>query len=265
MTEEGRRAFGRDPAGYERARPEYPEAVYGILRDRCGLGPGAAVFEIGPGTGKATRSLLRRGADPLVAVEPDERLATFLAGVAEAEGGALDIRIGAFEDVGLPPGGFDLGVSATAFHWLDQTASLAKVATLLRPGGWWAMWWNVFGDPMAPDDFRAATTHLFDGLERIPPSSHSGAHPFALDREARLADLDRTGAFDHVAFETIRWTCVLDTGRLKDLYATFSMISRLPDRRRHDLLEELGRIADERFGGRVERPMLTPIYTARRR
>ena len=70
---EGQRPFGNDPTGYDQARPDYPPQVYDILRDRCGLRPGVRTFEIGPGTGVATRHLLRLGATPLVVVEPDER------------------------------------------------------------------------------------------------------------------------------------------------------------------------------------------------
>src|SRR5215208_4481156 len=72
------RLFGADPANYHDARPEYPERVYDLLTTRCGLGPGTATLEIGPGTGLATHRLLALGADPLVAVEPDARLAQFL-------------------------------------------------------------------------------------------------------------------------------------------------------------------------------------------
>jgi hypothetical protein len=76
---EGRRAFGLDPTGYDRSRPEYPPEIYQLLEGRCGLRLGARVFEIGPGTGLATkRLLLDRGADPLLVVEPDERLANYL-------------------------------------------------------------------------------------------------------------------------------------------------------------------------------------------
>src|SRR5438309_1460157 len=53
-----RRLFGGDPGGYDRARPDYPSRVYEILRARCGLRPGAATLEIGPGSGLATRRLL---------------------------------------------------------------------------------------------------------------------------------------------------------------------------------------------------------------
>ena len=30
------------------------------------------------------------------------------------------------------------------------------------------MWWNVYGDPDAPDDFQVRTKVLFDSLERPP-------------------------------------------------------------------------------------------------
>jgi len=54
----GRQAFGADPARYHVARPAYPDWVFEILRDRCGLKHDTATFEIGPGTGTATRRLL---------------------------------------------------------------------------------------------------------------------------------------------------------------------------------------------------------------
>ena len=57
----GRQAFGDDPANYDVARPDYPDWVFETLRERCGLGPGCATFEVGAGTGKATRPLLAAG------------------------------------------------------------------------------------------------------------------------------------------------------------------------------------------------------------
>ena len=71
----GRQAFGADPASYDAVRAGYPDWVFEAVRAECGVGAGAAAFEIGAGTGKATGPLLALGAGPLVAVEPDARLA----------------------------------------------------------------------------------------------------------------------------------------------------------------------------------------------
>ena len=59
--EEGRRAFGADAANYDSARPDYPERVFEVIRDRCGSMVGLDAFEIGAGTGLATRRLLQLG------------------------------------------------------------------------------------------------------------------------------------------------------------------------------------------------------------
>jgi SAM-dependent methyltransferase len=256
--EEGRRAFGADAANYDSARPEYPAWVFETLRARCGLAPGARVFEIGPGTGLATRRLVDAGA-VVTAIEPDERLAAVLT----ARTPSVEIVASTFEDAVLPPGIFDLGVSATAFHWMEQRAALAKVAALLRPGGHWAMWWNVFGDSARDDAFHDATVDLLEG-GTTPSHPPTFQHPFALDEAARRADLAATGAFADVTVRMERWTLVLDPAQTRALYATYSQFAPLAEAERTRILDALAHIAATQFNGRVERNMITSLYTARR-
>jgi SAM-dependent methyltransferase len=255
----GRQAFGRDPAGYDAARPAYPEWVFDFLRERCGLVPGTATFEIGAGTGTATRRLLELGANPLVAVEPDERLAAFLQETIPDQ--ALTVVVTPFEETALREASFDLGLSATAFHWLDEQSALAKVAKLLRPCGWWAMLWNVFGDSGRADPFHEATKSLLN--QPLSPSEGDGDVPFALDAEARLASLERTDAFDSIEHRTSTWSLLLDAEETVALYATYSNVNIRPDR--EDVLNELHRIAHNEFQNRVTRNMTTSLYVARRR
>jgi SAM-dependent methyltransferase len=255
----GRQAFGADPGGYHAARPAYPDWVFDVLCERCGLAPNSVTFEVGPGTGTATRRLLELGASPLVAVEPDDRLAAFLRETVPDE--ALTVVISTFEEAALRETSFDLGLSATAFHWLDEGLALKKVAKLLRPGGWWAMVWNTFSDQHRPDPFHEATKILLDG----PSSCSAGAAdlPFALDAKARLAALERTHAFDSVDHRTSAWTLILDPDQTVALYATYSNVNIRPDR--EAVLTELGRVARDEFHGRVIRNMVTSLYVARRR
>ncbi|HET8788172.1 MAG TPA: rRNA adenine N-6-methyltransferase family protein, partial [Actinomycetes bacterium] len=53
---------------YDRVRPGYPAALFDDLAELAGVGPGARVLEIGPGTGQATVPLAERGCR-VVAVE----------------------------------------------------------------------------------------------------------------------------------------------------------------------------------------------------
>lgn len=257
---EGRRLFGIDPAAYDSARPGHAERVYEVLVARCGLGAGAAVLEIGPGTGQATRWLRDLGADPLVAIEPDPALAAYLDA---ALGGSIDVRIVALEDAPLPTCAFDLAAAASSFHWVDEEAGLAKLLSTLRPGGWLAMWWTLFGNGGAPDAFIAATSPLLAGLQTSPTRGEEGRPAHALDSEARLAALQVAG-FEDAEHEVVRWGASWDTEGIRALYGTFSPIARLGEARKAEILDGVARIAEREFGGRVERTLRTSLYTARR-
>lgn len=255
---EGRRLFGYDPASYVAARPDYPQGLYDRLVERCGLRRGMAVFEVGAGTGLATRRLLEQGASPLVAIEPDLILAAFLT--SRLPSAALRVVQQTFEEAELEPETFDLGVAAMSFHWLEQAPALAKVRRLLKPGGWWAMWWTQFGGG-EQDAFQRATDHLFADTPDSPSHGRDGGPPFAIDQEARLRDLADAG-FETAEVQVWRWTEPYETSRLVALYRTFSPIQSLEPERRERFLDELARIADQQFCGRVERPFTTALYTA---
>lgn len=257
----GREAFGADPANYHAARPPYPEAVWSALAGRAGLRRGIDILEIGAGTGLATLPLLTHKPASLVAVEPDARLAGFLSHTAADP--RLSVIAEPFEEAELPAAGFDLVVSATAFHWLETVQALTRIHTLLRRRGAVALLWNVFGDDSRPDPFHEATTHLFDGHRLSNSGGGSGKTPFALDVAERLGHFAATG-FVADAPEFRRWTLELDPEGVRALYATYSNVTALPPPEQARLLDGLAEIASRQFGGHVERNMTTAIYTARR-
>ena len=261
-TEEGRSAFGADPANYDIARTGYPEWVYERLQHRCGLAPGTRTFEIGPGTGLATSRLLTHGANPLVAIEPDARLAQFLRSKL---GGGLQILNAPFEDARLAEGGFDLGVAATSFHWMDQSVALRKIARTLCSGGWWAAWWNIYGDPEREDPFHEATKELLKSQPKSPSHYAGQPYPFPLDTTARLADINAVGDFVDSKVEVSKWSITLSAKQVRGLYASFSQFSVLESSERERLLDGLERIAEDEFAGQVVRNMCTALYIARKR
>jgi SAM-dependent methyltransferase len=207
---------------------------------------------------------LKLGADPLTLVEPDHRLARYLVKRLGPHDGRVTIEADSFERVRLARGGFDLGIAATSFHWLPERRALRKVARTLRPGGWWATWNTHHGDPSRPSAFRDATRSLYDELagRAIPNPTRARTWKY---RSQRLGALESTGEFDRIACEDIRWSVRLRTPHVQALWGTFSDVVTLRPRRRAWFLEELGKVVDQQFGGEVEIPVLTPIYTARRR
>ena len=71
------RVFGEVAALYDDIRPGYPDELLEALTAFHGGVP-APVADLGAGTGKATELLLRLGS-PVIAVEPDPRMAEILA------------------------------------------------------------------------------------------------------------------------------------------------------------------------------------------
>lgn len=257
---EGRRLFGADPEAYARARPGHPDRVYELLLQRCGLGPGTSVLEVGPGTGQATHRLLELGAEPLVAIEPNDDLARYLA---HSLGDRVDLRVTALEDAELRESSFHLAVAASSFHWIDEPVGLGAVWRALRPDGWIALWWTLFGEGREPDAFIRVTSPVLEGLDSSPTKGEPGRPAHALDAEARIGALVATG-FADVSHELVRWDASWDTDGIRALYGTFSPILRLEPARRKEILDEIARIAAQRFGGRVSRTVTTSLYTARK-
>ena len=215
------------------------------------------MLEVGPGTGQVTRRLLEIGAE-VVAVEPDARLAEF---IRERLGDQVELVEHALEDAELDASAFDLAVAASSFHWVDEAAGLASLRCALRPGGWIAIWWTSFGDETRPDPFMDAVDPLFEDVPHSPSAGLEGRPSFGRDAERRLAALSAAG-FEDPRSDEFRWSHVWDDTGIRGLYATFSPIIALEPEPRARMLDAVGRIAREDFGNRVERPLVTSLYTA---
>lgn len=256
----GREAFGHDPANYHAARPAYPDAVWALLRERAGLRAGIDILEIGAGTGLATDPLLAAAPRVVTAIEPDTRLAGFLRD--RLDDPRLEVIVSTFEESSLPDSGFDLVVSATAFHWLDAAPALRRIHKLLRPAGAIALIWNTSGDAGRADRFHTATEHLFAGHRSSPAGEGISRPSYGLDTPARLTHLREAGFVpdDPVI---LHGTLTLDAPGVRRLYATYSNVMALPADERERLLDGLAEVAAQEFAGAVTRNMTTSIFTAR--
>ena len=260
-TAGGHNLFGEDAAGYQSGRPGYPDALFDRLVERFGLDANSRVLEIGPGTGQATRRLLELGLGSLTAVEPDARMAQHLAESLGTAGGArLQLVVSRFEAAPLPPGGFDAAVAASSFHWVDPQTGLARVKTLLKPGGQFAPWWNVFHDMSGATAWSRAIRPMFDSLV-MPPSFVGDSH-YSLDVESRTAELAAAG-FTDIEHALFRQPVSLTPERVRAFYASFSPVLRLPAAERGAWLDRIGAIVDRDFGGAVEHEVLTSLYACR--
>jgi SAM-dependent methyltransferase len=148
------RSFDSAAAEYDAARPSYPEGVYAILDAHTGGLANKVVGDGGAGTGVVSRQLLERDAD-VIAFDPGigmlrrARARTPELRTVVAEAGAIPVRSKAL----------DLLCFGQSWHWVEQKRGASEAARVLKPGGWWAAWWN---HPWADSEewFDTFCTHL---------------------------------------------------------------------------------------------------------
>ncbi len=256
----GATKFGEDAALYDFARPEYPAELFAWLCVRCGLNAQSDCFEIGAGTGHATLPVLTTPVRSVLAIEPDARLAERLREKAGGDA-RLTIEVARFEDVRLDDAAFDFGFAAMSLHWLARMKALARVRAALKPGGHFAMWWNVYHNSAAPDAYGRATEHLFAGVEQ-DPNATAGRPAFALDVAARVGEL-RSAGFVDVEHRLFEQQVTFTPERLSALYGTFSRVRMAPEETRARLLGEAERVVRETFGGEVTRVVVCSAFVSR--
>src|SRR5262249_28977835 len=152
--------------------------------------PGAAVLEIGCGTGQATGPLARRGCR-LTCVE----LGGCLAAVARRNLAAfpnVEVIVSAFETWEPHGALFDVVFAATSWHWLDPNVRYAAVARVLKPGGTLAF---VSGGHAFPEDFDPFFTRIQQCYEALNEGFGTWPPPKPDDVPDERAEVERSGLF----------------------------------------------------------------------
>jgi len=183
-----RRTFGTVAELYDCARPTYPAAVFDDLAELASLEPGSRVLEIGPGTGKATVELARRGY-----VVTGIELSPELAAIARRDVPSAGIEVGDFESWEPREAGFDAVVAFAAFHWIAPELRYAKPARLLQPGGALVVVHGPLVLPEGGDSFFAEVQEDYDAVvphpDNAPPPAPEEAEGWANEfRASRVFD-----------------------------------------------------------------------------
>jgi hypothetical protein len=126
-----------------------------------------------------------------------------------------------------------------------------------------AMWWTLFRDPNSADAFSQEVERILGPATR-GAFDEPGRPPFQLDREHRIRDLATWGGLTDLAADIVAQPCTLSTAQARALYGSMaSILRRSPDEQRQ-LLDAIERVAENRFGGVVERQFVTAMYTGRK-
>ena len=196
-------AFTSKVDDYVASRPDYPATLFDALRAGGALFGGAAIADIGAGTGLFTRQLLQRGY-MVTALEPNDAMRAAADELLSGHNGYRSIAASA-EATTLRDDSIDLITVAQAFHWFDVDAVRREWLRILKQHGRVALIWNTrpLDDPLqqAIDDVLdefGGVRHSVLAAQQEPPNVQpffAGApfeelnlpHAHRLDRDAFLS------------------------------------------------------------------------------
>jgi SAM-dependent methyltransferase len=256
---------------YDELRPRYPEALFDDLLAIADPPEPPEVLEIGTGPGVATLPLAARGCH-ILGLEPGPHLAE-VARRQLADFPDVEIRQVTFEEADLGEATYDLVVSASAWHWVDQTTGFQKVARILRPGGSFAVWWghgSILGaDALA--DLRAVHDRW---APDVAASRYAGG---AIRDDDRIDDfhgrrrrsemgraLDDHPAFGPVVERPHPFDTTYDARTFVRLLDTYSDYRMLDPGTRQSLFDDIVAMLDARHDGSVTRRYSPILFVAQR-
>lgn len=253
---EPRKSFNSAAEIYSEIRPNYPSPMFDDLFRLLPSRP--AILEVGPGTGQATCDLLGRGAI-VHAIEIGPATAAKLRDVLPSR--ALTITVGDFEEVSIEEHSVDAVFSATAYHWISPGAQLDRPATVLKPGGVVAI--VDLNQVISPDDngFFAAAQPIYERYgegHAGPPVPERGA----VDPPIR-SKLSGDARFSNVEVRSYDWNQSYSASQYRKLMLSYSGTQMMEPSARQGLLDDMERFVEERFEGRVTRPLVVTLTTAR--
>ena len=216
------------------------------------LRAGKKVVDLGAGTGKFTKSLLRADLD-ITTVEPVENMRKK---ISDAFPGIL-VLDGSAESIPLKDNAVDAVFSAQAFHWFKGHDALCEINRVLSPEGKLGLVWNV-RDESVP--WMAEITGIIDPYEDDAPRYKT------MDWKKAFQD---TNFFLPLNFRSFTYFQSGDVDTVVNRVGSISFISSLDDRNKELILRKIREMLVSKYKidprKKINIPYLTHVYWCGRR
>ncbi len=242
--------FSDRVADYVKWRPHYPDAAIDAIVRVTRLRAGAAIADVGSGTGISARPLLERGY-AVFAVEPNAEMRA--AAEADLCGFPRFTSVdGTAESTTLADASVELAIAAQAFHWFRSAEARAELRRVVASPHWVALMWNE----------RLVDTPFLEAYEAV-------LREHAIDYatvDHRNIDKDAIARFFGGPFETLAFDNVqrFDRAGLVGRALSSSYVPQKGHPKHEGMMRALDRIFDERaLDDKVDFRYLTSVHVGR--
>ncbi len=241
---------------YDKYRPNYPDELIEDVIHISGIQSEGRILEIGSGTGKATLQFAQRGYT-ILCLEPGQNLIDVARKnlVSYPKVSFVKAR---FEKWKCDQDEFDLVISAQAFHWVPEEVRYEKTATVLKPQGYLAAFWNM--SPGMEGKIRQELDQVYQKRARELVNNES----FEQIIESRETSFLESPYFEKVVIKKYSWSARYSTNDYLGLLNTYSDHLRLSVHKRKKLLKDIGD-AIERNRGFIEKPYIAVLFIAQKK
>jgi SAM-dependent methyltransferase len=241
---------------YGRTRPDYPEALVDDVISYADLKPNDRIFEVGCGTGQATKGFAKRGFS-ILATDPGSEM---LRGARECLAGFSNVEFleTTFEAWPAERAAFRLIIAAQSWHWVSRVMRFAKAAEALSRDSSLAVFGHVPVGLPAPllNQFKEIYLRQINKWGPPPEAWYLPNGPF----EGWFVE---SGLFEPVEHKRYSWKWPHTVSSYLDFLRTRSDHRMLEPAKLDELLREIGQAIDD-HGGRFEVDYETHLYFARR-
>jgi SAM-dependent methyltransferase len=252
---EQRFTFDETASVYGRARPDYPEALVDDVVLYADLKPNDRIFEVGCGTGQATKSFAKRGFS-ILATDPGPEM---LRGARASLAGFRNVEFleTTFETWPADRAAFRLIIAAQSWHWVSPDARFAKAAEALSADGSLAVFGHVPVGLPAPllDRFKKIYLRQTNRWGPPPEAWYLPNGPF----KGWFIE----SGFDPVEHRSYPWKWGHTASSYTDFLRTRSDHRMMEPAKLDELLREIAQAIDD-HGGQFDVDYETHLYIARR-
>ena len=231
--------------------------MYDELIEITGIPQDGTILEIGSGTGQATLPLAKRGYT-ITCLEPGLKLMQ-IAKKKLTKYPKVNFLNTTFEEWPVETYKYDLIISATAFHWVDQKVGYKKAYLSLKPNGNLALFWNKHPKPYT--GFFEEVQQIYQKIvpEWPDPNDTQSDEDWIKETQVRIVE---SGLFDIIKIKTYYWLRNYSSNDYIKLLSTYSDHIGLEEKKRKQLFDEIKNFIEDRFNGIVKRPYLTVLFIA---